>query len=133
MDRQAIQSSLAKPLLLCRIHNREETPAMEMSERTTQMAMMVGYCDSSSTSGGALRTQPMADMEHCLPRRKEWKEEKKNGLREILHMEKNAMAKDSDGGCEAAGEGTRPSNIYMYGIRDDGSLRTRLSKTWTPD
>lgn len=41
---------------------------METSERTTQMEMIVGYCDSASTSGGALRTQPMANMKHCLPR-----------------------------------------------------------------
>jgi len=60
MDSAAIQSSLAKPRAVARTHSRAPTTVMERMERTTQIAMIVGYCDRLSTSGVALSTQPIA-------------------------------------------------------------------------
>lgn len=59
-DKTDIQSSAARPRAENRIQIREPTTMTESTERTMTTAMMVGHCDMASTSGVALRTQPMA-------------------------------------------------------------------------
>jgi hypothetical protein len=59
MDSIAIQSSAANPWFLCRIQSLAHTVAIENTERTVQMAMILGHSDRASTSGDALSTQPI--------------------------------------------------------------------------
>lgn len=57
IDTIAKWSSAASPRVVCLIHSRVLTIAIDRTVIIVDTAMIMGYCDEASTSGEALRIQ----------------------------------------------------------------------------